>query len=60
MTVVYSKTFPGMIHICSRCGCLFSYTYGDIYGNLIYCPVCKNADTTDIIKDYDGISTDVN
>lgn len=52
---ILSLKHPGLIHICSSCGCLYQYTIYDIYENLIYCPKCKNADKSDVDKDYNGI-----
>ena len=54
--VVFSKTYPGRILICSKCGALLGYNETDIYGaNLIYCPLCKNCNEIDYAKGYDGI-----
>lgn len=51
MEVLYPK-FPGNILICNKCGALLSYTKRDIYGgNLVYCPLCKNANQ---IMFYEG------
>ena len=56
---VLSPTFPGRILICDRCGALLAYNNSDIYGaNLIYCPICKNANEIDFDKNYNGVVED--
>ena len=53
---VLSPTFVGRILVCDRCGALLNYTEADIYGtNLVYCPLCKNANTIQYDKNYDGV-----
>ena len=52
---VLSAKFPGRILICEKCGALLAYNSGDIYGNLVYCPLCKAANKIDFDKEYDGI-----
>lgn len=58
MIKVLSPTYPGFICICEKCGCLFSYQNADIYGNLIYCPLCKKDNKIDYDKNYNGIVGD--
>lgn len=52
MIQVLSPKFPGRILICDRCGALLSYQEEDVYGeNLVYCPVCKNANKILYVKE---------
>lgn len=53
--IVFSQTYPGLILICEGCGALLGYKPADIYGNLVYCPICKHANAVNIDKNYDGI-----
>lgn len=53
MTVL-SKNYPGLTCVCERCGALLAYELSDIYGDLVYCPICKNANQVLIDKNYDG------
>ena len=53
--IVLSEKFPGRILICQNCGALLAYNSGDIYGDLVYCPLCKFANKIDFDKNYDGI-----
>jgi hypothetical protein len=55
MRQIFSKVYPGLICICEKCGCLFGYQNEDIYGNLVYCPLCKNGNTIEYDRNYDGI-----
>ncbi len=52
---VISQKFPGLLLICQECGALLGYKMSDIYGNLVYCPLCKAANTVETDKNYDGI-----
>lgn len=53
---VLSPKFPGRILICDRCGALLAYNEADVYGvNLVYCPLCKNANEIEYNKNYDGM-----
>ena len=52
---ILSTKFPGRILICGSCGCLFAYNENDIYGQDVYCPLCKQKNTIDYDKKYDGI-----
>ena len=53
--IILSEKFPGRILICGNCGCLFAYNENDIYGQDVYCPLCKARNTIDYDKNYDGI-----
>lgn len=55
MIQVLSPTYPGLICICEKCGALFSYQNSDIYGNLVYCPLCKNGNIIEYDRNYEGI-----
>ena len=55
---IFSPKHPGLICICERCGCLFSYQNTDIYGDLVYCPLCKKDNKIDYDKNYNGIITE--
>ena len=52
---IISKTFPGITICCSGCGALLAYTSADIYGNVIYCPICKATTEVPFDKNYDGL-----
>ena len=39
--IVFSEKYPGRILICQNCGALLGYNEHDIYGNDVYCPICK-------------------
>ena len=52
---ILSPKYPGRILICDKCGALLAYNNADIYGNLVYCPLCKNGNQIDFDKNYDGI-----
>lgn len=54
MEVLYPK-FPGLLAICEGCSALLHYTPKDIYGNVIYCPLCKAAIEVPFDKNYDGL-----
>jgi phage FluMu protein Com len=53
--IVLSQTYPGLTLICEGCGALLAYKPADIYGNLVYCPLCKRANEINMDKSYDGI-----
>ena len=38
---VLATRFPGLLQICSTCGALLAYSKKDMYGDVIYCPLCK-------------------
>jgi hypothetical protein len=53
---VLAKRCPGLLHVCSDCGALLSYTIDDIYENqFIYCPICKCRQKTNLDLSYDGV-----
>ena len=52
---VITKSYPGLIICCSGCGALLKYSPADIYGQLIYCPLCKASTEVPFIKNYDGL-----
>ena len=51
---VLTRKHPGLIIICSGCGALLNYTPADIYGTVIYCPLCKATTEVPYDKGYDG------
>lgn len=53
--MVISKTYPGLTIYCSGCGALLAYTPADIYGNVIYCPICKTDTEVSFDKNYNGL-----
>ena len=53
--IVFSEKYPGRILICQNCGALLGYNEHDIYGNDVYCPICKQKNSIDYDKNYDGI-----
>lgn len=54
--IVFSDKYPGRILICQNCGALLgAIKDSDIYGENIWCPLCKSANKIDYNKDYDGI-----
>lgn len=53
--IVFSEKHPGRILICENCGALLGYQDSDVYGNLVYCPLCKKDNKIDYDKNYDGI-----
>ena len=53
--VVLSEKFPGRIYICDTCGALLAYNDKDVYGNQVYCPLCKQPHTLDYDKNYNGV-----
>lgn len=53
MKVLFSK-YPGLLTICNGCGALLQYTPADIYGKVIYCPLCKATTEVPYDKGYDG------
>lgn len=57
MEVLYPK-FPGLLAICDKCGALLRYVPQDVYGQVVYCPLCKNAIEVPIDKNYDGVIKD--
>ena len=53
---IISPVFPGRIAICPTCGVLLGdIKDSDIYGQDIYCLVCKQKIPIDYDKNYDGI-----
>ena len=54
--IILSKTYPGLLATCEKCGSLLAYTAKDIYGTVIYCPLCKNAIEVPLDKEYNGVS----
>ncbi len=52
---VISQDFIGRLIICSNCGALLEWEDKDIYGEDIYCPLCKQKTHIDYNKNYDGI-----
>lgn len=52
---ILSPKYPGRILICDKCGALLAYNNADIYGDLVYCPLCKNGNQIEFDKNYDGI-----
>ena len=53
--IVLSNKYPGPIIICSNCGAALAYGPQDIYGKVIYCPLCKATTEVPYDKGYDGI-----
>ena len=54
--IVLSEKFPGRILICQNCGALLGdIKEKDIYGNDVYCLICKQKNPIDYDKNYDGI-----
>lgn len=51
---VLLNRFPGLLAICNNCGALLHYTPQDIYGVVIYCPLCKATIEVPYTKGYDG------
>jgi len=54
--IILSKAFPGLLATCDKCGSLLAYNAKDIYGTVIYCPLCKNAIEVPLDKEYNGVS----
>ena len=52
---VLTKSYPGLIICCSKCGALLSYQVADIYSNMIYCPLCKGSTEVPLDKNYNGL-----
>lgn len=54
---VLSQKYPGLILICSKCGCLIgNIRKSDIYGdNFVYCPICKEQNILNLNKNYEGV-----
>lgn len=40
--VVLNGRFAGLIGRCNKCYAILGYTMKDVYGDKIYCPVCRN------------------
>ena len=38
---VLANRFAGLLQICSTCGAVLAYNKKDVYGEVIYCPLCK-------------------
>lgn len=56
---VISQTFPGRIAICPTCGGLLGDIKDcDIYGQDMYCLICKQKIPIDYDKNYNGIITE--
>ena len=53
--IILSKTYPGLLATCEKCGSLLVYTVKDIYGTVIYCPLCKAAIEVPLDKNYEGV-----
>ncbi len=53
MTIVSPK-YLGLLIYCKGCGALLSYGSNDVYGNVVYCPICKVSTEVSLQKDYDG------
>ena len=52
---VITKSYPGLIVCCSGCGALLKYSPADVYGQVIYCPLCKASTEVALNKDYNGL-----
>ena len=49
--VILSKNYSGLVAYCDRCKALLGWTSADVYGTVIYCPICKNQIEVPLIKE---------
>ncbi len=54
MEVIINK-FPGLLATCDKCGSILRWTPQDVYGKVVYCPLCKNSIEVPFDKNYDGV-----
>ena len=50
--VILSKNYSGLVAHCDRCRALLGWTSTDVYGTVIYCPICKNQIEVPFDKSY--------
>ena len=54
---VYSKSYPGLLHICKSCYALLGYSAADIYEKkYIYCPLCKEKNEVKPIQEVPSVN----
>lgn len=50
--VVLSQNYGGLVAYCDRCRALLGWKAEDVYGTIIYCPICKNQIEVPFNKNY--------
>ena len=49
--IVLSNSYCGLTINCSECRALLGYNITDVYGNVIYCPICKKPTEVPLVKE---------
>lgn len=51
---VISPNFSGLVIHCEKCHALLQYDVEDVYGKVIYCPLCKGSTEVPLQKEVES------